>query len=133
MDMIPKMPKAKREKKSIVDSRDVKMHYLSKRAERNGGQEAHQALKDEIDHRMFADELFQKTFPSHQDNELVTDISDYDCLRFMIDSTEQSCGRFSDYSLKYVKNLVHICETSSPMEINVAAQDISKFCSAKTE
>ena len=130
MDIIPKMPKAKNEKKSIVDSRDVKMHYLSKKAERNGGHEAHQALKDEIEHRMFVDNLFS-TFPSSQTNELVTDISDYYCLRFMIDSTEQSCGRFSDYSLKYVKNLVHICETSSPMEINYAAVEITKFCQSK--
>jgi len=27
--------------KSLVDSRDVKMHYLYKRIERNGGEEAH--------------------------------------------------------------------------------------------
>jgi hypothetical protein len=28
--------------KSLVDSRDVKMHYLYKRAEKNGDTEAHQ-------------------------------------------------------------------------------------------
>lgn len=109
------------------------MHYLSKRAERNGGPEAHQELKEEIEHRMFVDELFSKTFPSHQSNELVVEVQDYDCLRFMIDSTELSCGRFSDYSLKYVKNLVHICETSTTMEINNAAHDIAKFCATKAE
>jgi len=131
MDMVPKMPKAKKEKKSIVDSRDVKLHYLSKRAERNGGPKAHQELKDEIDHRMYVDSLFAKTFPDHQNNELVTDITDYDCLRFLIDSTEQSCGRFTDYSLKYVKNLAHICETSSPLEVNYAAVEITKYCSSE--
>ena len=125
------MPKAMKEKKSIVDSRDVKMHYLSKRVERNGGKQAHQELKEEIEHRMYVDGLFAKTFPQHQTNELVTDITDYDCLRFLIDSTEESCGRFSDYSLKYVKNLVHICETSSPLEVNYAAVEITKFCTTQ--
>jgi len=37
----------------------------------------------------------------------------FDCLRFIMGFVEEKCGRFSDYSLKYVRNLVNICETQA--------------------
>ena len=123
----------KNSSKSLVDSRDVKLHYLSKRVERNGGPQAHKELMEEIEHRMFVDELFSSSFPEHKSNELIVEPMNWDCLKFMIESTEESCGMFTDYSLKYVKNLVHICETSDNFEVTVALQKIRKFCSEKTE
>ncbi len=58
--------------KSKVDSRDVKMHYLYKRAERNGGEVAQRELIEELESRMDADSLFNKVFAHHAEaNELV--------------------------------------------------------------
>lgn len=69
-------------RKNLVDSRDVKMHYLHYRAERNGGNEAHQELIEEIEHRMNADQVFHKVFAHHNNaNELVVQPTDYNCLR----------------------------------------------------
>ena len=82
---------------------------------------------------MFVDELFSSNFPDHQSNEMTSQPEDFDCLRYMIDTTEASCGRFSDYSLKYVKNLVHICENSNTFEVYEAQQKIAAFCRNKTQ
>lgn len=46
-------------KTSVVNSRDAKLHYLFNRVAKNGGEQAHQDLKDEIDHRMYVDKLFE--------------------------------------------------------------------------
>ena len=35
----------------------------------------------------------------------------FDCLRLLVDTYERACGKFDDYSLKYVKYLVNECET----------------------
>lgn len=58
--------------KSLVDSRDVKMHYLYKRIERNGGEDAHQELVNELQSRMQSDNLFKNVFAHHAEaNELI--------------------------------------------------------------
>ena len=64
---------------------------------------------------MFVDALFSEAFPKHfgkdaDEVELTVQPEDFECLRFMMDVTEENCGKFSDYSLKYVKHLVHVCE-----------------------
>ena len=102
-------------KTSNVNSRDAKLHYLFNIVQNGGGVDAHQALKDEIDHRMFIDKLFAETFPKHfgenaNELELTVQPEDFECLRFLMEVVENNCGRFSDYSLKYVKHLVHVCE-----------------------
>ena len=43
---------------------------------------------------------------------------------------DQHCGRFSDYSLKYVKNLVHTCETETSETIAHYSQLIASTCSS---
>jgi hypothetical protein len=48
------------------------MHYLYKRAERNGGEESQRELIEELENRMRADSLFNNVFAHHaQANELV--------------------------------------------------------------
>jgi hypothetical protein len=48
------------------------MHYLYKRAERNGGEVAQRELIEELESRMDADSLFNKVFAHHAEaNELV--------------------------------------------------------------
>jgi hypothetical protein len=34
----------------------------------------------------------------------------FPCLREVMDTYEQKCGRLSDYALQYVKNFVEACE-----------------------
>ena len=41
--------------KSVVSSRDVKLHYLQKKQQRNGGEDAHEALQEELRHRKRSD------------------------------------------------------------------------------
>lgn len=43
--------------------------------------------------------------------------TDYDCLRRLMELHEEHCGRFDDYSLKYVRHLVHACETESKKDL----------------
>ena len=116
-------------KSSMVDSRDVKMHYLYKRAERNGNDETHSELMDEIQKRMNSDALFKNVFPHHAEmNDLVVVPNDFECLRKMMAIHDDHCGRFDDYSLKYVKHLVHTCETETPDMIDKYAQLIVNTC-----
>lgn len=99
--------------KSLINSRDVKMHYLTDRASRNGGVDAHSELMAEIQLRMNADSVFKNVFPHHatMNEELVVVPQNFDCLRYLMSVHDEHCGRFDDYSLKYVKHLVHTCET----------------------
>lgn len=125
-----KNPFKKESRKSVsnVSSRDVKLNYLYKLAERNGGEEAHKELMAEIQHRMDVDAFFGDVFSHHDANEMVVQPEDFDCFRFMMNNYEESCGKFSDYSLKYVKHLVHACETESPAELNNTAIKITERC-----
>ena len=120
-------------KTSNVNSRDAKLHYLFNIVQNGGGVDAHQALKDEIDHRMFIDKLFAETFPKHfgenaNELELTVQPEDFECLRFLMEVVENNCGRFSDYSLKYVKHLVHVCENQAGQQVLEAGIRISDFC-----
>jgi hypothetical protein len=123
---------------SVIDSRDVKLHYLFNRVQKASGHQAHQELKDEIDHRMFVDKLFAEAFPKHFGAdadlmELTVQPSDYKCLRYLVESTENNCGKFSDYSLKYVRHLVHVCENQDEDGVYEVANKIADFCEANAE
>ncbi len=50
-------------KTSVVNSRDVKLNYLYNRVLKFGGEQAHLELRDELNHRIFADKLFMQVFP----------------------------------------------------------------------
>ena len=54
--------------------------------------------------------------------------SDFDCFRDLVDFYEQNCKPFEDYSLQYVKHLVHACETESSSAILLAKTRIRQFC-----
>ena len=117
--------------KSLVDSRDVKMHYLYKRIERNGGEDAHQELVNELQSRMQSDNLFKNVFAHHAEaNELIVVPENFQCLRFLMSVHDVHCGRFDDYSLKFVKHLVHACETVEPHAIAAVAELIEQHCAS---
>lgn len=114
--------------KGLVDSRDVMMNYLYDRVESVGDTESYQELMDELYHRMSEDSVFLSVFPHHRNIDLVAQPTEFDCLRYMIAVHDENCGRFSDYSLKYVKHLVHTCETETETMIQQYAELLASTC-----
>jgi len=54
----------------------------------------------------------------------------FECLKDLVGHFTETCGRFSDYSLKYVKHLVHHCENlSSPAAVGGIKDKINQACS----
>jgi hypothetical protein len=41
---------------------------------------------------------------------------------------DDKCGKFDDYSLQFVKHLVHTCETSGSEAVQSYAQKIEQAC-----
>merc|ERR1712113_124513 len=93
-------------------------YYYSKVMADETDLEAAEAFKAHIAHREFFDELYAAVFSDYDHETAIHQPEDFECLRFMINSTEKHCGRLDDYTLKFVKHFVHTCETSSTEEIN---------------
>ena len=64
---------------------------------------------------MESDRLFMDLFPQHESVDMTAIPKDFDCLRFLMDTHDTFCGRFDDYSLKYVKHFVQACESESQL------------------
>ena len=108
---------AERKNTFAVDSRDVKLHYFYNKVMKNPTPENHAALQAEIAHRVEVDALFDKMFDAEH-MELVragktANVQNFDCYRSMIDTFEEKCEKFDDYSLKYAKAFVQECETNT--------------------
>jgi len=97
---------------STVDSRDVKLMYLVNRHSRLMTMESQNELNEEIQSRRMYDDLFTevKTFVG---NSSMATNTDFSCYQDMIESLEASCGRTSDYGLKYFRHLYDICACES--------------------
>ena len=59
---------------------------------------------------------------------MVSTPTDYDCLRRLMALHEEHCGRFDDYSLKYVRHLVHACETESKKDLENLTEKLINSC-----
>jgi hypothetical protein len=44
----------------------------------------------------------------------------FECLRTVIDTHEQKCGKFSDYGLQFVKNMAEACEKHEAQKVVAA-------------
>jgi legumain len=109
---------------SFMDSRDVKLAYLQKRylAAKSVTEKAYAAqLVDlELANRRQADLWFRVLTEKvtgltsvQQVEELVqqyTPPRNFECLRTIFTLYEERCEKFSDYSLKYVRTVVNLCE-----------------------
>ena len=120
----------KAETREHVDQRDSLLHYLYNRVITEGGDEAHAELVAEVHSRNFYDSVFAEVFPGVQEADLASNLEDYDCYRFMIDSFEESCGVASDYGRKYFKHLRHVCAVGGAEFIGETAQQLSDACQA---
>ena len=56
--------------------------------------------------------------------------TDFDCLRFLMESFENKCMPFSEYGLGHVKYIVEFCETSATSEIVDKAMDMGNICNS---
>eukprot|EP00483_Globobulimina_turgida_P008372 UN08389 len=52
------------------------------------------------------------------------DIAQWDCLKTAYAEFENFCGTFNDFSLKYVKYLVHLCHLVNRQEIIEAFKQV---------
>ena len=96
-----------------VDSRDVKLHDAYAAVMRDPSPENHQALEEEIQHRMKVDKTFEQIFPAHMEavrGKTTPLPTDFDCYRNLIAAFEDKCFKFSEYSMKYMSALVTECE-----------------------
>lgn len=114
--------------KEHVDQRDHMLHYLSNKVMAEGGDENHAALLAEVTLRSFYDNTFQEAFPGLLMDGLETELEDYDCYRWLIDSFEASCGKFNDYGFKYARYLRHTCIVGDAELIGETAQNLHNVC-----
>ena len=91
-------------------------------------------MTQELNKRMQADHLFEQfatQFPVTGNNEEWPKPTKFDCLRTLVDTYEEHCGRFDDYSLKYVKYLVKECESLPEIfSMEPSVNKIKSACSA---
>jgi len=116
---------------SSVASRDAKLNQLYGEVINNPSHLAHLELQEELGHRMKADHIFEMFAESQYNlsNEDFPLPTNFACLKTMVNHTEEHCGRFSDYSLKYVKYLVRECENLvSSGAIDGLMHRIKKVC-----
>jgi len=115
------------ESRDLVDSRDHDLHFLYNQVMKLGSSESMEALEKELQHREFVDSLFLQF---ETDANAPETPQDFDCLRMMVSGVEEMCGKWSAYSLKYVRKLANICDTSSNTDISEAYVKIGQYCGA---
>lgn len=98
---------------SAVHSRDAKLHHLYSTLQSKGGHKITIDLSSELNARMRTDHVFEDLVPQYlRDSQTIIRPRNFDCLKEAVNTYEKFCGKFSDYDLKYVRQLVTLCETS---------------------
>jgi len=127
-----------RKNQFAIDSRDIQLHYKYNNVMRNPTAENHQALADEIAHRMKIDSIFEQAFPAHM-NAIKSGAkvlpTDFECYRNLMTKFEEKCGeKLDDYSLKYAKAFVAECEAlrAFPSAIDATMHRLDKACKNPT-
>jgi legumain len=116
-----------------VDSRDIKMHYLYNKVMQEATPENHQALQDEITHRMKVDSTMEALFGHHFEamkNGTTPNPTDFECYRKLINRYEEQCESLDDYSLKYLKTFAAECEAikAYPAALDATMHRLDKVC-----
>jgi len=106
-------------KKSLVDSRDAKLHYLANKHKDLNTVETEKALMTEVAYRKSVDNffsLFNEKFGIT--SYLYLDhVVHFDCLKSSVNTLKTSCKNlWGEYTLKYVKNLYTACELTHDTE-----------------
>lgn len=97
---------------SAVSSRDAKMHHMYSKLQSAPGHKITLDLSTELNQRMRTDHIFEDLVPHHlRASADPVRPRNFDCLKSAVNTYEKHCGRFSDYDLKYVRQLVILCES----------------------
>jgi len=118
-----------KKERSSIDSRDINLHHLFNVYSKTGAEVDRQRLMEEISHRGNVDTHWATIFGGHNtENFTVEKVEDFDCYRFLVNTYEASCGRFSDYSLKYAKNLAYACNKFDEKDLADLVKNIMGAC-----
>jgi legumain len=122
-----------------VDSRDVKLVYLLNKYNKANSAVEKQYFKLQLDQEIsfrtqtateFENLMLRATGANTNDiSKLMKEYrapKHFNCLKSAVSLYEKRCGKFEDYSLKFVKNLVFLCEEFSVQEVMAG---VSKMCS----
>lgn len=96
---------------SSFHSRDNKLMYLINRHSMHMNDDTQEELNQEINSRRMYDEMFAELQSTMGTPNMAND-TDFECYQDMIETMEASCGRTSDYGLKYFRNLYDLCACS---------------------
>jgi len=101
------------EKSGLVDSRDVKLHYLLNKFSNENSKENELALSEELVYRRNVENFFSNFNEKLSITEYDVNINSFDCLKASISAFKAHCeSLWGEYTLKYVKNLNTACNTS---------------------
>jgi len=118
-----------------TDSRDVKLHYLMNRRDlaKTTQEQARWQVEVEAELKMRAqadytiDKMLQ-TIMGPKKNLMKSvrhPLTKFDCLKAAVRDVEVHCGKFNDYSLKWIYTLANMCEEGvSPVQIAKVASDV---------
>jgi len=114
---------------SSVNSRDIALHSLSHNAQMDWSPESKELLTQEIENRSWWDTLFVIHFEEHLEgmNADVT-VKDHEKYRFLVESVETLCGRLTDYSLKYTRQIAMASENLSDDQIATIMGKLADHC-----
>lgn len=102
---------------SAVGSRDAKMHHLYSKLQTTAGHKITIDLSTELNARMRTDHVFEDLVPSRlRASSQPVRPRNFTCLKSAVSTYEKHCGKFSDYDLKYVRQLVVLCESTESHE-----------------
>jgi legumain len=122
----PSTNNADLKKRSMVDSRDIKLHYLINKHANELSEESMSALNEEILSRKSFDDLFTAIRVHHDDVEMAKD-TDFDCYKNIINFFEATCGKFSEYGMKYMRSFYDVCMNKQEA-IPAIKETIVEFC-----
>lgn len=106
-------------RKSVVESRKVKVDYLLHKAENSNDSKYEEMLKEELEHVKNTDsifELFNKRFEI-ANGEIVAKIN-FDCLRNSVNIYKNKCKIWGEYDLIYARNIAAACNKVDEFEMN---------------
>lgn len=106
-----------RKTRSAVNSRDIKLNHLHAKVQRKNSEAAQKELQAELNKRMRADHAFDLFAAATGVNTAIEAGDkvlprDFECLKTVMAAHDSTCGKFDDYSLQYVKYIVHACEAN---------------------
>ena len=120
-----------------IQSREIYMYHLYAKSLHSPNRKIKISMMKQLNHMMMVDEVFSEFVDSsaHDINHCrfkkedgqCGDIfipKDYECLRGFVDVFESHCGKFTDYSRRFIKYLVRECEQPS-MDKKVAFEKLT--------